>query len=95
MWRVFQIFHNPQPNRKVITPLGTIQQGRNLNYVAIQILSDWNLIAIVLAIVGWTILLLLFGEAVPYLRGVVALVQDLEHPQERNVRNSNNDMQIF
>ena len=84
LWRVYQIFHNPQPNRKVSLKL--MKSQFDINYfLQIQILTDWKLIAIVLAIAGLATLLLLFGEAVPYLRRVAVLVEDSEHLYGRNV----------
>ena len=52
----------------------------------LQVLTDWKLIAIVLGIAGLTLFLLLFGEAVPYLQGVVVQLEDAEHNNGRNVR---------
>ena len=51
-----------------------------------QVLTDWKLIVIVFVIVGVAVFLLLVGEAVPYLRGAVVLVEDAEDPKGRNVR---------
>ena len=50
-----------------------------------QILADWKLIVIVLVIVGIAVLLLLIGEAIPLLRGVVLLIDDPENSDGRNV----------
>ena len=58
----------------------------NYFYTNLQVLTDWKLIAIVLGIAGLTLFLLLFGEAVPYLRGVVVQLEDAEHINGRNVR---------
>ena len=52
----------------------------------IQILSDWRLIAIVLFVTGIVLCLLLLEEAIPKLRGYVALERDLENPSGRNVK---------
>ena len=50
-----------------------------------QILTDWKLIVIVLVITGVAVTLLLIGEAVPNLRGVVVLVEDAEQQYGMNV----------
>ena len=54
-------------------------------YGYIQILTDWKLIVIVLVITGVAVILLLIGEAVPYLRSNVVLVEDAEQKYGENV----------
>lgn len=51
-----------------------------------QILTDWKLIVIVFVIVSVAVLLLLLGEAIPFLRRIVVLKDDPEHGDRRNVR---------
>lgn len=51
-----------------------------------QVPTDWKLIVIVLVIAGVAVFLLLVGEAIPYLRGAVARVEDAENLKGRNVR---------
>lgn len=55
------------------------------NDYAFQILTDWKLIVIVLAITGFTTLLLIIGEAIPFLRGTAKRVSDPESREGRNV----------
>ena len=55
------------------------------NDYVIQILTNWKLIIIVLAITGFTTLLLIVGEAVPFLRGTAKRVNDPESREGRNV----------
>ena len=52
-----------------------------------QILTDWQLIGVVLAISGIVTCLLLLGEAIPYLRDSVVKEQDTEKPHGTNVCN--------
>ena len=52
----------------------------------LQILTDWKLIIIVLVIVSVAVFLLLLGEVIPFLRRTVALMDDPEHGDGRNVR---------
>ena len=54
-------------------------------YGDIQILTDWKLIVIVLVITGVAVTLLLIGEAFPYLRSNVVLVEDAEQKYGENV----------
>ena len=56
------------------------------NYDDTQILNDWHLIGIVLALSGIVTCLLLLGEAIPYLRDDVTTEQDAENPHGINVR---------
>ena len=56
------------------------------NYDNTQILNDWHLIGIVLALSGIVTCLLLLGEAIPYLRDSVTEEQDTENPHGINVR---------
>lgn len=88
MWRVYQIFHNPQPNKRVSAYNSSDEQCllADVSHYATQILTDWKLIVIVLVIVSVAVLLLLLGEAIPFLRRTVVLVDDPEHGDGRNVR---------
>ena len=91
MWRVYQIFHNPQPNKRVCVQycafqISNIKCADDYYYHATQILTDWKLIIIVLVIVLVAVFLLLLGEAIPFLRRTVVLVDDPEHGDGRNVR---------
>ena len=45
-----------------------------------QILKDWQLVAITVSVTSVTILLLLLETAVPHLRGKVTQEIDQEHP---------------
>lgn len=58
----------------------------------LQILTDWKLIIIVLVIVLVAVFLLLLGEAIPFLRRTVALMDDPEHGDGRNVRSRTLDL---
>ena len=50
-----------------------------------QVLTDWKLIIIVLAITGLTMLLLIIGEGIPFLRGTPMQVKDRESQRGRDV----------
>lgn len=50
-----------------------------------QILTDWQLIGVVLGISGIIGCLLLLGEAIPHLRDSVVKEQDTENPEGKNV----------
>ena len=91
MWRVYQIFHNPQPNKRVYAlnlslHVRTIKILNIILSTQVNILTDWKLIIIVLVIVAVAILLLLVSEAIPFLRRTIVLVEDPEHGDGRNVR---------
>ena len=43
---------------------------------------------IVLVIISAAVFLLLIGEAIPYLRGTVVLIDDFEHKHGMNVSNN-------
>ena len=52
---------------------------------AFQILTDWKLIVIALAITGLTMLLLIIGEGIPFLRGTPKQVKDRESQRGKDV----------
>ena len=58
------------------------------DFLALQILTDWHLIGIVLAVTGIDIILLSVGKIIPILRDRVSLEQDTENPQALSVNKS-------
>ena len=54
----------------------------------LQILTDWHLIGIMLAVTGVDVILLSVGEIITYLRDHVSLEQDIENPQAISVNKS-------
>ena len=95
LWRVYRIFHNPAPNKKVCNAIC------NLVYIFIhdtriilndidwgylpQIFKDWHLMMFTLVIVGIAVLLLFLGTVIPQLRGTIIEIRDLESPDGLSV----------
>ena len=97
MWRVFHIFHNPKPKKKVRKSftIYCYNSGDPFKYVntqcALQIMKDWLLIVISLTVCGIVVVLLFLETTVPHLRGAVVLERDSEDSVGRDVSTLNNE----
>ena len=88
MWRVYQIFHNPKPDKTMVHIARNKHQCTfRKNFYYIQRLKDQHVMVIILAVTGVAVLLLLLETAIPYLRGSITRERDMENLSGETVCN--------
>lgn len=65
--------------------LDLLKLNDHTDYVILQILTDWHLVGILLAVAGIDVFILFLGDVIPPLRDSVPQEQDAENPQTINV----------
>ena len=102
MWRIYYIFHNPSPKKKVLLWnskirndffwMFLVKKQRKQIYECIsynytlQNITDWHLGIFVAAVVAIVLVLLVIGFSIPATRPRPFISQDGENHDRRNVR---------
>ena len=92
LWRVYTIFNNPAPKKKVKFKYNMVHGMHKLaciNVKHVQIFKDWELMVLTLIVTGVAAFLLFLGSVIPPLRGtILSETTDPEYDDGLSVRNT-------
>ena len=88
LWRVYTIFNNPAPKKKVKFMVHGMHKLVSINVKHMQIFKDWELIVLTLIVTGVAAFLLFLGSVIPPLRGNMSETTDPEYADGLSVRNT-------
>ena len=91
LWRVYTIFNNPAPKKKVkfkYIMVHGMHKLVSINVKHMQIFKDWELIVLTLIVTGVAAFLLFLGSVIPPLRGNISETTDPEYADGLSVRNT-------
>ena len=76
MWRIYYIFHNPAPNKRVLIPIPACMCIIILHLM--QAISDWYMMVLILTIATVMAVIIAIGFAIPQVLPSPVLVDDNE-----------------